>query len=122
MKSVFTLSILALGLAAPAFARAEYSIHCGEGREKGAGFAEVSLVEGEVESGFYLRGKALGHDEFGVAAREGKYLVTVFGDGKAPDRKFEFLLKRKKVQEYILSDDGQEAAGKAKNCVVSDEA
>lgn len=102
-------------------AMAENAIHCGEGRAEGAGSSEISLVHEELESKFYLRGRPLPVDDYEVASAEGKWIVTVFGQPGQKDRKFEFLLNRRKVQEFLLEEASDKAVGRSKNCLVRED-
>lgn len=115
MKKIIT--VLFLSIATTAIAGEKSVISCGESRQGGYENAEISLVD-DVESTmkFYLRGEALNENEYDIAARDGGWIVTVYGTAGKLDRKFDFSLEKKNVQEYLLEEKGERKIGKAKAC------
>lgn len=116
MKKLTLLTSL-IALFAGTAAHAEFSVVCGKDKERGPEHADLAILDSlESTIKFYMKGKKLGENDFGIQAAAGEWLVTVYSvDGKN-DRKFAFNYERSEVQEFRLDPASETKVGAPKKC------
>jgi hypothetical protein len=111
------LTIIGILTAASPQARADFSYFCGQGQEKGAESAEVSLVDSsEGPMKLYLKGEEVPEERLGIKPTEGQvWIVTLDEGAEKGSRRFEF--SGSSVQEFATSASGKDRkVGPEKKC------
>jgi hypothetical protein len=118
MKFILLLIPILISSLAQAAGDDAYMVLCGQGREKGSpDQAELAIVDEAAGMRLYLRGEKLSDDRYGIVARDGGWIITVFGSEGRSDRKFTLDAKTRKMQEFILAKESEKAFGEAKRCI-----
>ncbi|MCO5141648.1 MAG: hypothetical protein M9962_01000 [Oligoflexia bacterium] len=118
MKILITTILLLILFQGTAQAEA-FILSCGIGADQGIKAAELSLVDDpEKTLEIYEKGKVLQKGEYGTASRGELWIVTIFGQRGALDRKYEINLNNQTVKEFIIDDKDVKPLGKTKKCKI----